>query len=735
MANKKNFSIKTFLASTSLVTLLASPAMAQDTQTKELERVMVIGSAEKVKDITGSAHYIGEEELDKYNYNDINRVLRQIPGVNIQEEEGYGNRPNIGLRGGRSERSADITLMEDGVLIAPAPYAAPSAYYFPRVDRMEAVEVRKGSSTIKFGPRTTSGAVNLVSSSIPSKAKGDVLLGYGSDNTQRAQLNYGNTHGRFGYVIDLGHEATDGFKSIDKVGGDTGFSIQDVMAKFRITSDPSANMYQHIEFKIGATEEDSDETYLGLTQTDFDANPYRRYAASQKDNMDADHQQYQIRHYIEPAENWDVTTTLYRNDFARNWYKLDSATIGGTKLGISSAIDSAAYLAALKGETNLAGDANNNLKVKANNREYYSQGIQSNIGHQFETGKAKHDAEFGIRFHYDEEDRFQHEDIYSINNGVMALATAGTPGSNANRVGSAKATALFLQDEIKFDKWTFVPGLRYEHIELERENRANGQIDKNDLDVIVPGLGVSYQVSNSTSIFGGVHKGFAPPGPSTNTSQAPEESINYEAGVRHNQGSLQTEAVVFFNDYENLLGQETLSSGGGSGSGDQFNGGEVQVYGLELGLGYDLAALMKDSSLKYPVRINYTYTQAEFGSSFNSSFGEWGNVNDGDELPYIPQNQIYVSAGVEADKWLVNASAKFVDEMRTVAGSGPIASGSGTDEHVVVDLTGEYEVYKNTRLFTTLHNVTDEEYVAARRPAGARPGAPRTILAGLKVKF
>lgn len=735
MTSKNIFSVKNFLTSTSLVTLLASPAISQNVKTKELERVMVIGSSEKAKDITGSAHYIGEEELDKYNYNDINRVLRQVPGVNIQEEEGYGNRPNIGLRGGRSERSADITLMEDGVLIAPAPYAAPSAYYFPRVDRMEAVEVRKGSSTIKFGPRTTSGAVNLISSSIPSKAKGDALLAYGSDNTQRAQLNYGNTHGRFGYVIDLGHEATDGFKSIDTVGGDTGFSIQDVMAKFRVTSDPSADMYQHLEFKIGATEEDSDETYLGLTQADFDANPHRRYAASQKDNMDADHQQYQIRHYIEPAENWDVTTTLYRNEFARNWYKLDSATIGGAKLGISSAIDSAAYLAALKGETNLAGDANNNLKVRANNRKYYSQGIQSNIGHQFKTGKAKHDAEFGIRYHYDEEDRFQHEDIYSITNGVMALTTAGAPGSNADRVGSAKATALFLQDEIKLDKWTFVPGLRYEHIALERENRANGQVDKNDLDVVVPGLGVSYQISDSTSVFGGVHKGFSPPGPSSNTSQNPEESINYEAGIRYNQGSLQTEAVAFFNDYDNLLGEETLSSGGGTGSGDQFNGGEVQVYGLELGLGYDLAALMKSPSYKYPVSINYTYTQAEFGSSFNSSFSEWGNVTDGDELPYIPQHQVYVSAGVEADKWLINASAKFVDEMRTVAGSGAIPSGSGTDAHVVVDLTAEYEVYKNTRLFTTLHNITDEEYVAARRPAGARPGAPRTILAGLKIKF
>jgi Fe(3+) dicitrate transport protein len=715
------------------MTVLASGAVA--TETKELERVMVIGGKDKVTEITGSAHYVGEEEIEKYNYNDINRILRQVPGVNIQEEEGYGNRPNIGLRGGRSERSADITLMEDGVLIAPAPYSSPSAYYFPRVDRMEAVEVRKGSSTVKFGPRTTSGAVNLVSSSIPAESKGDATFAYGEDNTKRAQLNYGDTHGRFGYVIDLGHEQTDGFKSIGKVGGDTGFSIQDFMAKFRVTSDPNAEIYQHLEFKIGATEEDSDETYLGLTQADFSANPYQRYAASQVDNMDADHQQFQVRHYIEPAENWDITTTAYRNQFARNWYKLQSVEVGGSKLGIADALSSAAHLAALKGDTNLAGDANNNLVLRANNREYVSQGVQTNIGHQFEYGKTSHDLEFGVRYHYDEEDRYQQEDLYSITGGTMGLTSAGAAGSNANRLASAHATALFIQDEIKYDKWTIVPGVRYEHIELERENRASGQVSENDLDVIVPGIGVAYQINDATSIFGGVHKGFAPPGPSTNTSQDPEESINYEAGVRFNEGAFKTEAVAFYNDYENLLGEETLSSGGGTGTGEQFNGGDVDVYGLEFGLEYDFSALMDDSRYKFPVGINYTYTKAEFGSSFNSSFDEWGNVTDGDELPYIPEHQVYVHAGVEADKWLVNASAKFVDEMRTVAGSGSIPSGSGTDEHIVLDVTGEYEVYKDTRLFATVYNVTDEEYVAARRPAGARPGAPRTVLAGLKLKF
>ena len=34
-----------------------------------------------------------------------------------------------------------------------------------------------------------------------------------------------------------------------------------------------------------------------------------------------------------------------------------------------------------------------------------------------------------------------------------------------------------------------------------------------------------------------------------------------------------------------------------------------------------------------------------------------------------------------------------------------------------------------------IDNLTDEEYNVAFRPAGARPGAPRTVLAGFRVAF
>lgn len=706
-----------------------------------IERTSLSGGNLGLNQIPGSVHYIGPAELDKFNYNDINRILRNIPGVNIQEEEGFGLRPNIGLRGSGVERSSKITIMEDGVLMAPAPYAAPAAYYFPTAGRMQGVEVRKGSSQIKYGPYTTGGAINFISTQIPKQRAAKINLLGGSFGTRTVHAAVGDNYRNLGFSLETYQAHADGFKKLDG-GGDTGYNLQDYIAKIRFNTNPDAKIYQALTIKAGQTTGESNETYLGLTDQDFAVTPFRRYAGSQMDVIDTKQRQLMIRHQIKPLEFLDITTTAYRTDFQRNWYKLDRvrATGDGDRVSISNILENPLQYASefdiIQGTSSLNDNA---LEVKANNREYYSKGLQSVLGFRF--GKqVQSDLEVGVRFHQDQIDRFQWVDLYRMDEGVMELTSTGVPGTESNRLETATAFASYIQYTLKAGDWTLVPGLRYENIKITRDeygtedpartgiNLSRGQ---NHVDLLIPGIGVDYKVNQYLSTFLGVHKGFSPPG--SNEGTRPEESINYEVGLRYQQNSLFFQSVIFLNDYSNLLGAD-LAASGGQGTTDQFNGGAVMVTGVELEISYDLLWGVK-TALGLPVGLSYTLTEGEFQNSFESEFEGWGSVSAGDQLPYLPKHQLALQIGLEHGKFDFNISSKFQTALRTVPGQGTIRSNESTDDQFVVDLSSHYVLHKNIKIFGSVKNLGDQVYNVARRPAGLRPGMPRSFIIGLKAQF
>ncbi len=704
------------------------------------DELSVVGGAAGVGDVPGSAHLIGKLELGEQKNSDIHRVLARVPGVFAQEEEGYGMRPNIGMRGSGTERSSKITLLEDGVPIAPAPYAAPAAYYFPTPGRMEAVEVRKGSSSIRQGPYTVGGVLNLLSTSIPAAPGGSVEGAYGEDETRRLHAFVGDSCERLGWLVETYQLSTDGFKELDG-GGPTGFELEDYTGKLRWTSRPEARRFQALELKVGTTGQDSSETYLGLTDDDFARTPNRRYAGSAVDRLEADHDQVQLTWLIQPSERTDVTTTVYRNDFFRNWYKLD--TIAGRSLSavLENPDTFAAEVAVLRGEADSADGA---LRVRANRRDYYGEGVQSVLTFDPETGSAvDHRVDFGLRYHRDAEDRFQHDDGWRMTDGRMTLTNPGAPGSQANQVVSAEALALFVQETMTAGRWTLSPGVRFETIDYESENYgrtdpertgANLQRSTNGVDVWIPGLGASYRATDGLLAFAGVHRGFAPPGPGRNAETEAEESVNYELGLRTAERPLALELVGFFNDYDNLLGVDTLSSGGG-GTGELFNGGAVEVLGIEAAARWDLGRA-RGWALGVPLRLAYTWTEAEFQTSFTTDFADWAPaVEKGDELPYLPEHLLAAGLGLLGERWSAHFDLSWVDAMRTTAGRGPIPEGEGTDAHFLADVTADYRLIAGLSAFVQMRNLTDEVYVAARRPAGARPGLPRTTLVGLSWDF
>ena len=724
----------------SLSALLLLPALvvAQDVNNRSevIDTVTIIGKRTDVADIPGSAHVVDAEELAEFAQSDILRVLRSVPGVYVQEEEGFGLRPNIGIRGSGLDRSARIALLEDGVLIAPAPYAASSAYYFPTQRRMSAVEVLKGPASVAVGPRTTGGAMNMISTPIPDEMGANADLRLGDNSSVDAHVNVGNRGERFSWLLETVQANSDGFKTIEgPVGGDTGFDVKDYIAKFQLDNEQSSPVYQSLRVKLGYTDQLSNETYLGLTDADFAVTPFNRYAASANDNFVSEHEQYQATYVIDADKNWRGEITAYRNDFSRNWYKVQSVGGESTSNVLADPVTYATEYGLLTGTTS-ADDA---IQIRANNRVYFSQGIQAKIEWDLGFGDTDVSLNTGLRVHEDEEDRFQHQDGYRMDDGTLILTTAAAGGSQTNRVSDANVTSYFVDSEIRTGDWIFTPGVRFEDIEMTRYDystadptRALGpaRLRTNSVQVFIPGAGALYRLNNEWRLLAGVHKGFNPPGPGSSAKE--ESSLNFEAGVRYDDDALRFESIYFRNDYDNLVGTVTDSTGGGGEIGDQFDGGEVLVSGLELSADYSFGV----GTFELPVGLNYTWTnEAEFKNTFDSGFDPWGEVATGDALPYIPEHQLRLSAGLQSDRFRVNLAANYVGKMRTTAGQGAYDPKETVDSHVVWDAIATWNLTESLSTYVKVDNLFDETYIASRRPAGVRPGLPRTAYIGLTFRL
>ena len=324
---------------------------------------------------------------------------------------------------------------------------------------------------------------------------------------------------------------------------------------------------------------------------------------------------------------------------------------------------------------------------------------------------------------------------------LLVMTSAGAPGSKTNCVSQAEAVSYFVDSEIRTGNWIFTPGARFEDIDMQRldfatddPTRASGptRVRQNSASVFIPGIGALYTLNDSWRVLAGVHKGFNPPGPGSSASE--ESSTNFELGTRFDNNRLNFEAIYFLNDFDNLVGTVTSSTGGGGQIGDQFDGGEVVVQGIELTGALSFTELF--NGIDMPLSLQYTWTaEAAFQNSFESGFDPWGDVEAGDELPYIPEHQLRATAALEHERWRVNLAANYVGRMRTVAGQGPFNPAETIDSHVVWDFIARWRFTESLSSYIKVDNLFDESYVAARRPAGLRPGLERTAYLGLTFRL
>jgi Fe(3+) dicitrate transport protein len=668
--------------------------------------------------------------------------------VFVRDEDGFGNFPNISIRGVDGTRSAKVTLMEDGILTAPSPYSAPNAYYSPKSGRMAGIEFLKGSSQVMYGPHTTGGVVNFLSTPIPTEERrffSRLTAGsYGNVFNQTWLGGVTQTEaGKVGALVELHTQLSDGFRQIDGVGRRSGYTLTEPMVK--LSWEPSGGLRQRFELKVGQTDFDADESYAGLSEADLRARPDRRYASSRFDHHVAEQWRTYLKWSAEPDKSLRLDSALYFNRFDRMWDKLDGITPApGLLSNIGEALVHAPSLALLRGDRVTGNDGS--FYTNKALRQHEAYGWQGAVTKRLEAGAVRHELTAGLRIHRDDAGGSNQRITYAVDDGVIG---AGTPGAVSSAgYQQTVATAFFIEDSIRTGALTLRPGLRYEYLNMGSTSAAGAYAPTTNA-MVMGGLGFTCALNAEHALFGGVYRGGSAANPAGYAAGArSESSLGKELGWRGRKGATSWELIAFHTDFHDLIAPVVGVAGGGLLA--VTNGGGAVSYGLEALLRHDLAG--GERGYKVPVYAGLTWTHARFkdivGSRLGNSAGIFAGAEDGHDIPYIPEWKLAAGAGLESGPYAgsldlsyysstwgtgYNANPRLVDGTNALA--DPSAIDGRVDGLLTVDLNLRWQCTRTFRVVGGVQNLLDRRAIISRAPLGGRANAPRTLFLGGELAF
>ena len=671
------------------------------------------GTPESLTEIPGSIERIDAQTLENSRVYNFSEALRKVAGVNVRDEEGFGLRPNIGIRGTNPTRSSKVLLLEDGLPLSYAPYGDNASYYHPPVERYESIEVLKGSGQIAYGPQTIAGVINYLTPNPPAKPTFNLMLEGGNKRFFNGAAGFGGTFGRFGTILSFNHKQGDGSRE------NTNFKLYDLSSKSTFEINPS----NILTAKFSFYREDSNLTYTGATEAEYAANP--RGNIFRNDHFFGRRYGVSLQHTALITSKISLTTNLYNNYFSRDWWR-QSSNSGQrpNRLNVDA-------------DCRRLADLNTTCGNEGRLRDYLVQGIEPRLSAGFDIGSVRNELNIGFRVHHEDQERIQ-------KNGDMPNSRDGVVAENNER--KALAQSAFVQNRFIWKDFAFTPGLRFERIEYRRSNRlanaGTGAAGETFTTQIVPGFGVAYSGLRNTTIFAGVHRGFSPPRVEDVVNNSggvveldSELSWNYEAGVRTRPiRGIELSGAFFRNDYQNQIVAASIASGTAF-----TNGGATLQQGIEFSGQIDSGTIFRSSHNVY-FRTAYTFLPtAEFSGTRFSSVIPAVSIT-GNRLPYTPKTLLTSSLGYSHpagfDAFLENVfiGRQFGDDLNTIDPTVNAQRGA-VPAQTYWNATANYKVEKwKTTLFVTAKNIFDRTLIVDRS-RGILPSQSRLLQTGVKVSF
>lgn len=670
----------------------------------------LVGSEELLRRTPGSYDVLTRVDLDFSRVFTSSEALRKLPGVTVRDEEGVGLRPNIGLRGLNPTRSSKVLLLEDGLPVTYAPYGDNASYYHPPIERFDRIEVLKGSSQIAYGPVTLGGVVNYITPEAPSRTTMSVDLTAGN----RGYVNGGAAAG--GHWRGAGLFAHAVRKQADGSRDNIASTLTDVLGKGTWNL-PGA---QHLGLKASYYREDSQVTYSGLREAEYRADPRQNPFAN--DHFDGRRFGASATYQAVLWSRMAATFQAYGSAFSRDWWRQSSN---------SAQRPNDAADPQCGGMANLNSSCGNEGRL----RDFAHGGVEAR-GRVMFAGTVSQETDFGVRVHLEQQQRIQQ-------NGAAPTARVGVVVEDNER--TTDGLSAFVQHRVISGPWTVTPGVRVERISYSRTNRLAGVTGRTELTETVPGIGVSYGPSQEITVFGGVHRGFAPPRAEdviSNTGGVveldPERSWNYEGGMRARIGRVQASVTAFRLDYSNQVVPASVAGGVGA---TLTNGGETLHQGVETGAHAEWRNLGGSSHGVYTSAAVTWLPIARFAGVRTSSVSGQTTVSvSGNRLPYAPALlQTYVlgyrhAAGLDLQVESQRVGAQFGDDLNTIL---PTADGQRgrLESYAYWNVTASAPVPRTAgRVFLAIKNVADRTFIVDRS-RGILPGHPRLIHVGTSWRF
>jgi len=736
MAHQKMLKKKMIVSLVALV--LSQQSFAEDAQLDksiDLDVIEVKGILpDKLESVPGSFNLIDEQELEARRPFSIKEALTAVPGLNIvQNEDPLGLAQNIGVRGMDPRRTSRTLLLEDGMPLFLAPYGDPSSHYIPMLDRVHRIEVVKGSGQVLYGPQTVGGMINFVTKSVPKQGVAGSVSGMvGNNDFTGVHVNLGAGGERGGLMLDVIDKRGDGIRD------NHDFEVQDVTLKGQLNLTDS----QTLIGKVGYYKEDSHVSETGLGEVDYATDRFQA-PSGKNDFFEHERKFVHLQHIFQLNNQVKLSTQAYYVDAFRSSFRQTDAPGGYDEA------DNATGITVLE-RCDTPGVPFTEAQADAcggrhRPRSYNYWGIEPRLDFQHNFGGIASDAVIGMRYHEEDIKRKQYRGDTAEFQSLSFAKNNVLPREQINIDTSAKS--YYVQNTFYLGDFAVTPGLRYEDIKITTNviragGAAIGIKRTNNQSEMLPGLGVAWNGLANTTVFAGVHKGFAPPRPdrdlNANTdgpdNTKPEESTNWEIGVRSKYfKGVSFESTLFHTAFDDIVVN--------NGSGTFVNAGESEMSGLEFAGRVDFGHVFNTA--------HNVYLLGSYTNLFTAKFKKDGpdaasGIFSGDRLPYAPKHLASISLGYAHP---VGLDARFGVDYISQQEPDAFARVLGPTDAALSGLAGKIPAYSlfnmsvnfkpvgsQVTYFLSGHNLTDREYLASRVD-GMSVGRGRQVFGGLRYDF